>query len=1188
MGKVDFEKKSKELRHKIQYITDTYTGHFKISPFNLDIFRENRSREQKVSQIQSVIHQFDKYTDQQLIQKNKELHEKAREIAEKYQANLDKAIESGRTDLANKIRSEIDDEIREKLLVDAFSLVATAVKKEKGFDLHDSQINAALVLCDNNIAEMRCGGGKTIMQFLPAYFNTLTLDHHFIITPNDYLKYEGYIEAKKVFNHLGITVGIMPEDIHQREKVKEESHKDIVYATSASIAHSMLLDRMAKPKDRVLPEKKISTSIDEIDQIVLDNAKTPFVISNSSIKLNGGLEYLAQEFVSSYLTVHLMEGLDEVSDLRDIASNKVYNPKTDEFLVDLIIDPHSRDYRMTDLGDQHLNEFMESVPYFQKLTDHDRELFVTYYVPNAIKAGMMKDGVDYIADKKQGKINVYNSVTGRKVESSVFAAGIQQALEAKEGFQVHEESISGDEMSILDMLRKFDKISGCSGTVRELNDYFEERFGKFVREIPSPPSNAINEAPVYFLTKSAKRKYIVQDIVGRIIHAGYMGDNLKYQSGAPLLIVSSSKEEAQTLYNSLRNSKLENFLRKLQLQKKGIDNQQSNSQNNDEIIHLITADNSDEEMKIFAQSGRMGAVTFSTLMAGRGTDIKLGGAPEQAASAEVCEMFKIKERLNDAKLSEIRANLDSKDAAFFSNPANAKYVLAYQEALQRYMNESKDEKKQVNDLGGLCVISTDFINSERGQRQLLSRAARQNDNGTTVQFVSFEDEGFTGTTLRSTDVKKIEKMLVNAGYDKDTPITPSMGKIYKECQKLVNKCRHNYDANHAISIMKSDPYMDVIQRNGDHFREERDAVFNSNYDPIEVMKIVIQRGIENSVSKYLPDENHNVWDLQGLKNLYLGILVGEDAFNLTSEQLSKITPEMISSSLTQRAFSLLSLDHPEKISPKVIEEMKQNYFNSFNSAIAMFSVDAKGLRSNAFITPQLDQDKKFSLYMDLTQDYFEQMRNGISYDFLARSRGIDLMKLDLYSTNVSLATKREVRTYLRTQSQLKDRKGRQYVTAKEKMVARKKMSLKEYVDQQERNLSKTEVELANLIRMDMLKYDKENAQIYLALKSSSILELASSCKKISQQDFYTMYNTARDTSDTYFGGKLADALYDSGCPSQYLTSIKDKILGKFYQYTIVHDGYRKMQAVSTMQEKVHHSYSQAPINNTETPSFRLK
>ena len=1153
------EEKQSLVKHEIQRIIDSL-GHLTLDLSKRFINREDKNRQEKVEKIKTAIHQYDHYTDQELTQKNMELHQKAQEIVKKYQSNLDQALQDGKTDTANKIREEIDAEIKDTLLVDAFSLVAAAVKKEKGFDLHDSQINAALVLCDNNIAEMRCGGGKTIMQFLPAYFNTLTLDHHFVITPNDYLKYEGYIEAKRVFNHLGVSVGIMPKDIHDREKVAKESHKDIVYGTTASIAHSMLLDRMSKPQDRVLPSKKMSASIDEIDQIVLDNATTPFVISKSNEKLNAGLENLADKFVTD-LEVHYMDGLNNIIDLHDIVSDKVYD-ENGNFKVDLIVDPRSKIYRFTDLGDERLDKFIDSIPYFKTLNEHDQKLFISYYVPNAIMARLlMKKGRDYEVNTEKGTIEVYNSITGRKVESSVFDT-VQQALEVKEGLLVSSGLVNGDNMSIFDMLSKFDKVSGCSGTVKELQNYFAVQFGKLVREIPTPQSNAINEAPVYFLTKEAKINYIIDDIVSRLQGKVYSEKNSKFQPGAPLLIVSSSKIEAGEIYDKLKHK----------LQDDGIKDLQNQKYN----IRLVTADNSDEEIKTFSQSGCRNTITVSTLMAGRGTDIKLGGAPEQAASAEVCEIFKQKEQLSDTRLSEIRAGLDSKDAMFFSSPANAKYVLAYKQALEKYAKDMQGEKQRVNDLGGLCVVSTDFINSERSQRQLLSRAGRQNDNGTTVQFVSFEDEGFIGTSLRYGQKKDIEKLLTAAGYSKDTPIIPAMGDIYKECQRLVNKCRRNYESDREKSIIDPTAYLHIAQNYGDFFRKKRDHIFDPDCDPIEIMKNMIQCGIEHNVSSYLSSETN--WDLkekeklEKLKELYLGILVGYDAFK--PEQLSKINRDEVASQLTQRAFSLLHLDHPESLKPKEIEKMKQDYFDSYNSAISRFTADAKGMYNTAVTTPQLDNDKRFLLYMDLMENYIDQMRFDISFDFLARLRGIDFAKLNPYSTNVSWNTLSKTDSYSSLQLQLKNSKGEPlYFSYNEKKAAKRKKTLKEYMDEQEEKLSPEEVKIATAIVKNMKQHDQQNQQMYSKLKLSSILELASCCNKIPKEDFYTMHRATRKLSDDYFGGKLAEILYDSGYTSKEIVSMKGRFLRSFYQYTLMSGGYEKLQAAAAVREKLHRTRS---------------
>ena len=1207
------EENSSEVytKHKIQYITDERTGRLKRDPFNFNVRRESLAREKRVSKIKEQIHKYDNLTDEELTQKSLELHQRAKKIVKMHQRELDHALADGSTTAANKIRKQIDDEIKERLLDDSFAIVSAAVKREKGFDLHDSQINAALVLCDENIAEMRCGGGKTIMQFLPAYFNTLTLDHHFVITPNDYLKYEGYIEAKKVFDHLGMSVGIMPVEVlkkGEREKVKEESHKDIVYTTSAALAHSMLADRMANPVDRMLPSKSMSASVDEIDQIVLDNARTPFVISQSGVNMSGGLEHLALDFISSdSFKYHEVDGLAKVKDLHYISSTDVYDPSTKKFKVDLVLDPTAQTFQITDLAYEHLKDYMEKNPFFQTLTPQDRTLFQTYYVPNAIRAKFtMKRNEDYLVDEN-GKIVVYNAATGRKVKSSEYSRGIHSALEAKEGLKVHPESIAGDEMSILDMIHKFDKVSGCSGTVRELNDYFEERFGKCVREIPAPPSNAINEAPIYFLHKEAKTKYICDDIVGRVYKEAYMGDNLKFQPGAPIMIVATSKAEADALYESLKNSKLQCDVRK------------------------ITADNSDEEMSIFAQSGRKGVITVSTLMAGRGTDVKLGGAPAQAASAEVCSILKKTGKFNASQLSEIRANLDSNSQDFFNDSNNQQIVSLYNRLNQQYTADMKGEKEEVNNLGGLCVISTDFINSERGQRQLLSRAARQNDNGSTVQFISFEDEGFIGSLLKSSDIEEIERMLEQAGYDRDTPITPSMGKIYKKCQKIVEKCRRGYDANQAASIMKSDPYLDVVQKNGDYFREGRDLVYSSEHDPIEVMKTFIQQGIEDNVNEYMQGDNPAMWDLKGLRRAYYGVLTSDESLIFNENQLKKLTPQRVASVLTNIAFSRLSLDHPENLKPEYVEKLKTDYFNSFGSALASFSIDASGYRCTTSITPQLSQEQQYQLYLTTTQGYFDYMKNAVSFEFLVRARGIDLTKLETsfkanvsennpafwekqgqlefdraekevrsvsrkvgidllieehYSTKVKDTVKRTVDSYLKTKPTSKDEEQhtdlQKYTTETEQKALKAGMTLSDYVAYEDSKLSPNEKEKAFILRMQLSSFDPENQNIYASLKPSCILSLAKTCQNIPLEDFYTMYNGARKTMDRYFGWKLADAMYDSGFEKEVALQNKYRILGKFYQFTIGQNRYQDIVNVAVADK----SYGETQTVNVESPSFK--
>ena len=275
----------------------------------------------------------------------------------------------------------------------------------------------------------------------------------------------------------------------------------------------------------------------------------------------------------------------------------------------------------------------------------------------------------------------------------------------------------------------------------------------------------------------------------------------------------------------------------------------------------------------------------------------------------------------------------------------------------------------------------------------------------------------------------------------------------------------------------------------------------------------------------------------------------------------------------------------------MLNNMMDQYFKSFNSAIVMFSDDARWLQNSAAMTPQLDQDKRFSLYLDLTQDYFNQMRDGISYDFLARANGIDLMKKETYDVQISKSTRRELNIYSRTKpaSELDSSIVYQtYTTDMEKEARKAGMSFGNYVVVQEESLSPLEKKLANVVKSELANFDKSNAQRYYSLSSASALSLAEACQKIPQQDFYTLYNGSRKTIDRYFGWKIADAFYNSGYKKDFVLDNKDKFLTKFYQYAMTHDGYQKLTGIANIRQALQESTSVYQEQNVETQGSHLK
>lgn len=1107
-------------KHRPHYIKDSNNTP-RLDPFNFFVNKENIIRKQKAKKILNSISKYNQYTDEELLEASDKLHYRAAGIQAAFASRLEDAKNKGNF---NQVRNEIDEVIRDELTADAFALVAAALKKEKGFDFHESQIESALVLAEGNVAEMRCGGGKTIMQFLPAFLNTLTLDHHFIITPNDYLKYEGYIEAKKVFQHLGISVGMMPSDIHKRNEVKQESHKTIVYGTAESIAHSILLDRTEKPENRVIPSSSLSASIDEIDQVVLDNAGSSYVISGE--KLLPGTEVFVQGIVKNF-TATYKDNVSGFGDLRNDISGSIYDKKTGECLVDVAVDNVTKEVVITERGYEKIDAVMNSNSYFMSLNETDKNLFYGT-INNALIANFtMNRDVDYVI--LDNKVQVYDKVSGRIKTSSSYSKGIQQAIQAKEGLPIECERVEKDGMSVLGLVKYFDKISGCSGTVKELEKYFVERFGQVVREIPAESGNVVNEAPIYFMNKNAKDSYIIDDIIGRKYKKAYMGDNLKYNPDAPLMIVSSSKEEAEKLYEALKKSSL------------GKD------------INLITASNSEDEMRIFAQSGKKGAITISTLMAGRGTDVILGGSPSKAALADITDILKKDKRISDEQLFNITAGLDSKDESIFSStdPKIVEIVSKYNLFLNKYNHEMKGAKEEVNKLGGLCVISTDFINSERSQRQLLSRAGRQTDNGSTVQFVSFEDENVPATTINA-DKEKIRDMLLNAGYNPETtPITPDLGKIYYECQKIFTSYRKNYDANKSAAILKNDPYEEIVQQQTGYFREMRDYIYTEK-DPIDVIVKFMKDGIDKNVSKYMPTNNSKTWDLDGLRDIYGGILFEKNGLQLTDEQKATITPEQMSKLLLSRSCKLvvknLTVTEEEKQNNITLDQKINNllsmYFDYFNELISQSRSDADLIKNTASIIRDNSSIDPLVKYAANISNYFDEMLESAQLTFLGEATGTKIEKQEIYKVEPNNNIKKFNESY-----QQLGKFG--YISFKEYHAKKAGISLEEYEKNKIEEMDSVEIEAASRMRSYMLESGNDFCE---KLNDKELFDFCVAMMSVDKDDFNKQYNGSRDEINIFVSNSLCEGLRNSGM-SVFEASITTKsAVNQFYHFALSNNG----------------------------------
>ena len=710
-------------------------------------------------------------------------------------------------------------ETLDDILPDAFAVCREASTRVIGIRHYPVQIIGGIVLHQGRIAEMKTGEGKTFVAALPSYLNGLTGKGVHIVTVNDYLAKRDSELMAKVHRYLGLTVGLIAHDMDNDER-RAAYACDITYATNNELGFDYLRDNMCMyKKDKVQREPNFAI-VDEVDSILIDEARTPLIISGRGDK-STDLYEKADKFAKT-LTMNKVAELDDKED---------YEAKFDG---DYLIDEKAKTCNLLPNG------VAKAEKYFgvENLMDPENTTLL-HHINQAIRAnGIMKLDIDYVI--KDGEIVIVDEFTGRLMFGRRYNDGLHQAIEAKEGVKVNRESKTLATITFQNFFRLYDKLSGMTGTAMTEESEFRQIYSLDVIEIPTnKPVIRIDNHDQIYKNERGKFKAVCDQV------------EACHKKGQPVLVGTVTIEKSELV------SKL--------LKARGIKHQ------------VLNAKNHEREAEIVAQAGKKGAVTIATNMAGRGTDIKLGGNAEYLAIHEMRKLEYSEELIQEATGY---AETDNEEIL----EARAKY----QELNKKFEAQIKPEAEEVRAAGGLFIIGTERHESRRIDNQLRGRAGRQGDPGESRFYISLEDD-----LMRLFGGDRVQKFMETMNFDEDQPIEASfLSSAIESAQKKIE--------GRNFSIRKNVlDFDDVMSQQRMTNYSQRNKVLNGE----DISKNIIDMmntSIDEAVSMYCSDTVAENWNLDGLRSHFLNLYVMDTDLHYTTEELNELDKKDISNFLKER------------------------------------------------------------------------------------------------------------------------------------------------------------------------------------------------------------------------------------------------------------------------------------------------
>ncbi len=738
-------------------------------------------------------------------------------------------------------------ETTDDILPDAFAVCREASKRVLGMKHFPVQILGGIVLHQGRISEMKTGEGKTLVATLPAYLNALTGKGVHIVTVNDYLARRDSEWMGKLYRYLGLTVGLIVHDLKPDDR-KSAYAADITYGTNNELGFDYLRDNMVVYKENKVQRGHNYAIVDEVDSILIDEARTPLIISGPGDKSSELYEKADQ--LARTLKKKVFEEIDSKEDNEDYYK---------ENNIDYIVDEKARTATLTQVGVKKAEKFFG----IENLTDPDN-LEIQHHVNQAIKAhSVMKRDVNYVV--KDDQVIIVDEFTGRLMYGRRYNEGLHQAIEAKEGVKVESESKTLATITFQNYFRLYTKLSGMTGTAMTEEAEFGEIYKLDVVEIPTNKPVQREDLPdAIFSTENGKFEAVIEDIIEA------------HKNGQPVLVGTVSIEKSELLSSLLK--------------KKGIEH------------NVLNAKHHEKEAEIVAQAGKKGAVTIATNMAGRGTDIILGGNAEYMAKAQMR-----KEGFEEEMIAEATGFADTKDEEIL------KARKRFTELNDKFKEEIKDEADEVREAGGLFIMGTERHESRRIDNQLRGRSGRQGDPGKSRFYLSGEDD-----LLRLFAGDRIKAIMNTFKVEENMPLeSKALSKAVENSQKRVED--RNFDIRKNVL-----QYDDVMNKQREIIYGQRDQVLNGDDIRDTIIKM-IEQTIESTVAQYLPDDyTKETWNFEGLKEFYKGWLIfdNDEDLNLTEDELRETESEYVIDKLVEKAKAIYE-ENEKLLPPEVMREIER-------------------------------------------------------------------------------------------------------------------------------------------------------------------------------------------------------------------------------------------------------------------------
>ena len=762
--------------------------------------------------------------------------DKIESMADAYKAMSDEALRAKTTEFKERLQNG---ETLDDILPEAFATVREAADRVLGMRPYRVQLVGGIVLHQGRIAEMKTGEGKTLVATLPAYLNALAGEGVHIVTVNDYLAKRDSEWMGKVYRFLGLTVGLVIHDIQPKDR-KASYAADITYGTNNEFGFDYLRDNMAIYATEMVQRGHAFAIVDEVDSILIDEARTPLIISGQGDK-STQLYTVVDAFVAK------LKG-------QRVASVDTKEEEDPDLDADYVVDEKARTVTLTARG------IAKAEQQFQVANLADPEnTTLSHHINQAIRArGLMRRDIDYVV--KDGEVIIVDEFTGRLMYGRRYSEGLHQAIEAKEGVTVARESKTLATITFQNYFRLYGKLSGMTGTAMTEEEEFGTIYSLDIVEIPTnKPVQRVDHPDVVYKTEAGKFRAIVNQI------------EECHKKGQPVLVGTISIEKSEELSAMLK--------------KRGIKH------------NVLNAKFHEKEAEIVAQAGKLGAVTVATNMAGRGTDIMLGGNAEYLAKAELR-----KAGLSDELIAESTGYADTDNEEIL----NARKMFAEAEA--KYKDEIKAEADQVRAAGGLFILGTERHESRRIDNQLRGRAGRQGDPGESRFYLSLEDD-----IMRLFGSERVMGMMEKLGVDEDTPIDAKiLSNAIENAQKQVES--RNFQTRKTVL-----EYDDVMNTQRKVIYEQRRKVLDGE-NLKESVQAMLSTVISTEVQAHMGELKH--MDAENWREVcaqFRGLFLRPDEFKFTDEELQQYDAQALTDLLQERASDIYARKEAELGEPLMRE-----------------------------------------------------------------------------------------------------------------------------------------------------------------------------------------------------------------------------------------------------------------------------